>query len=304
MKAELERIVERMGRSMPTPVLRRTLRGALDGHHLALCLHRVSERHRDTDWQKYLTIAPAELDALIELLLSSRDGRWLTISFDDGYRDAAEYVASRASRYPEVELVFFVCPEKTERRAGFRWDLVEERVRAGQPLARAVQEMEQSFDVARENSRGELRALADAADYALAGLDAVRALARYPNVTLGNHTNCHFKATRLSIDDAREEYRRSTADFVRLFGPQRQFAFPFGTPRHHFDRRHVELLRGLGDHLIWSTEARPYRPEERRPGAVLPRFPIDGTRSFRETAAWIASRAAYFRLRGSRHDFR
>ena len=31
----------------------------------------------------------------------------------------------RAPRWPEVEWLYFVCPQKTERRVGFRWDLAE-----------------------------------------------------------------------------------------------------------------------------------------------------------------------------------
>jgi peptidoglycan/xylan/chitin deacetylase (PgdA/CDA1 family) len=266
-------------------------------------MHRVSEQRRPTDAQPYLTIAPQELDALIELMLSARpDGEqgWLTVTFDDGYEDALEYVRSRAERFPKVEFLFFVCPEKSKERVGFRWDLEEEKAKAAQAEALRVLD---SLDVTAENRRPELRGLSDRSEYKLADLEALKALKDHENVDLGNHTNCHFKQTHLSEEQARTEYERSKQIFDRLFGEQRHFAFPFGTPGHEFDASHVRLLREQGRFLIWSTERRPYKPNERHEGAVLPRFPVNGTWSHRSIAAWIAARSLIYRLRGTKHRF-
>ena len=98
-----------------------------------------------------------ELDTLIELLLTSRPGAgrdWLRLSFDDGYRDAGDYIRTRAPRFPQVQFDFFICPEKTEARAGFRWDLVEQSNLEKTLLATPA-------DVESENLRPELRALAE-----------------------------------------------------------------------------------------------------------------------------------------------
>ena len=91
--------------------------------------------------------------------------------------------------------------------------------------------------------------------------------------------------------------------FARLFGPQRHFAFPFGSPKTYFSSRQVRQLRGLGAFLIWSPEARPFRLDERRPGAVLPRFTIEGARPAAQVASMIAARSMSFRARGTPHDF-
>jgi hypothetical protein len=84
-------------------------------------------------------------------------------------------------------------------------------------------------------------------------------------------------------------------DFERLFGRQRHFAIPFGVPRVDFTAQHVEDLRALGDFRIWSTEPRPFRTDER---AALPRFAVDGTRSWKETAVHIALHALRSRIAG------
>ena len=61
------------------------------------------------------------------------------------------------------------------------------------------------------------------------------------------------------------------------------------------------MLKKLGDFTIWTTEARPFQLSERRPGGVLPRFPVDGQRNARQLAGWIAARSLDFRVRGPRN---
>jgi peptidoglycan/xylan/chitin deacetylase (PgdA/CDA1 family) len=278
---------------LPRPLLQTYLGRALSGLNVALCLHRVSiQGRRPGEMQPALSIPAAELDALVELLLASRrtDERWLTLTFDDGYADAAEYIRTRAERFPTVDLLLFLCAAKTEQRVGFRWDLVEQ----GEA---SFAEIGQRTDVRTENQRPELARLASLPDYALATVEECQQLARLPNVQLGNHTNCHFRQTSLSLEDAQLEYETSKRDFERLFGPQRHFAFPFGTPGKEFDASHVERLRAMGDPFMWSTVGAPYRQDEVRPGAVLPRFPIDGRETHQQLAFWIASRAVTFRWR-------
>ncbi len=293
------------GERLPEPALRALVGGAFAGLQAALCLHRVGPT-RATDWQPGLSISEGELGALLELLLASRPGRadgWLTVAFDDGYRDAAAWLAAHAPRFPQVEFLFFVCPQKAEERAGFRWDLVEERLVEGAAPAEAKALATAPCTADAENARPELRALAEHPAYALCTVEELRALTAR-GVTLGNHTNLHLSSAHSPDALVRDDFQRSTADFARLFGPQAHFAFPFGTPRWHIEARHVRWLRELGRFTIWTTEPRPYRPQERAPGAALPRFPVDGTKSPRALAGWMAAKALEFRLRGTPHDYR
>ena len=289
---------------MPDFALRLLLRAALGDRGVALCLHRVGGEPWLIDARMApTTMAADRIDRLIEILLASRPAArtpWLTVTFDDGYDDAASYVASRAPRYPQVEFLFFVCPEKTSRGIGFRWDAVDEAVRRGRSLGDAVDVFRSAPDVLLENEREELRDLGRQPRYRLADVDTLRALARWPNVALGNHTNGHFKQVTLTDEQAGVEYVRSSEEYARLFGPQEHFAFPFGTPVIDVEERHVKLIRALGPLLLWSTESRPYERPERRSGAVLPRFPIDGTRDERQLATEIAARSVSYRLSGRR----
>jgi peptidoglycan/xylan/chitin deacetylase (PgdA/CDA1 family) len=297
------------GRLMPRGALSRMVGQALTGLGVSLCMHRISPSPRATDWQRDLGLSmPAgELDALIELLLAGRPGHpsgWLSVTFDDGYRDAARYIAVAARKFPDVEFIFFVCPDKTERNVGFRWDLIEERIKAGTPEAEATGlMMAPTPSYAAELARQELEALRERPEYALATVDELRELKTLPNVKLGNHTNLHLSAQLFPDEIVKADFERSTATFERLFGPVREFAFPFGTPGFHFDQRHVAWLRTLGTFSIWSTEARPYLLSERAPGAVLPRFPVDGSQDAKAIAGWIAAKALQFRLQGTRHRF-
>jgi peptidoglycan/xylan/chitin deacetylase (PgdA/CDA1 family) len=274
------------------------LRAGLGGSGLALCFHRVANDRREGELLPKLTMPEAQIDRLVEFVLEAggRRERWLTVSFDDGYRDAAEYVLSRAPRFPQIEWLFFVCPEKTEAQAGFRWDLAETlRSRAGLDDDSIIFP---PVDLASENCREELRRLAADPRFALADVDLCRRIQRLPNASLGNHTNVHHRPVLLGIDDYRAEYERSTQDFRRLFGEPRHFAFPFGVPEVDFGPEHVEVLRRIGSFEIWSTEPRPYHPAERDRGAVLPRFAVDGTRTWKECAAHIALRSIRSRVQG------
>lgn len=290
------------GEVLPARLLRPALGAALDGLSCALCLHRASPAARPGQFQPGLDMRPEAIDGLLELLLASRPGAasgWLTVTFDDGYQDAAAYLASRAARFPQVRFLFFVCPAKLERRTGFRWDLVELALEAGTPREEALALLDAPVEPAAENGRADLQALSGQPAFALATVEEARALTRLPNVELGNHTNLHIPSARLPPEVAEADFRASKADFERLFGPLRHFAFPYGTPRAHFRAEHVAMLRALGSFALWSTESRPYRPGEE---GVLPRFPVDGSRPPGALASWVAARALDFKVRGRRKE--
>jgi hypothetical protein len=252
-------------------VLLGCLRDHLAGRSAALCFHRIGEPRGK------LRMPAEEIDRLIQFVLAAAGG--LTVSFDDGYRESAEYVLQRAPEFPQVEWLYFVCPEKLELRAGYRWDVPGSAQDA-------------PVDLAGENRREDLRA----AGRDLAGIEEVLRVQRLPNASLGNHTNVHFRPALMREDQFAEECARSKRHFERLFGPQRHFAFPFGVPGVDFGPEHMDELRALGDFLVWSTEPRPFQPRERRPGTPLPRFAVDGSRTWKETAAHIALHAVRTRL--------
>jgi hypothetical protein len=272
-------------RLVPAADVWRLFERAVSGLSVALCLHRVARTPTQSD---RLSMSERDLDLFLEHATKVRQpsaaAPWLTLSFDDGYEDAFSYIETRARRFRSVEWLLLVCPEKVEVQAGFRWDL------DGPDLPER--------DVRCENMRADLRAVVKADKNRLATPEQCRRLAALDNAFLGNHTNCHFRAADLAIEEASMEIRESDIAFRRLFGEARHFAFPFGTPEEDFDERHVNLLRERGDFLIWTTARRPYLAGHRRPGAVLPRFPVNGTWSAVQLAFWIAALSLRWRRRG------
>lgn len=292
MRQYLSSAVLRALASLDVARLAGIFRRALGDRRLALCFHRIASVRRDGELLPKLTMAASGIDSLIDFLLTAarRDDRWLTVSFDDGYRESAEYVLERAPRWPEVEWLYFLCPQKAERQVGFRWDLAEIS-RRDDPSVDAGSIIFAPLDPAAENLRADLQRLAARSEFALADVETCLRIQRLPNVELGNHTNVHHRSVLLAPDQFRAEMAASARDFARLFGPARHFAFPFGVPGVDFQTSHVAAVRELRPVEVWSTEPRPYQRRERERAAVLPRFAIDGTRDWRESVAHIAVRS-------------
>jgi hypothetical protein len=299
VKRQLRKLFTIAAAFVPTALLRRWLVWAIRDLCVALCFHRVDTKKRATDPQPELTVAPEILDRLLGFLTDSMPAApaKLFFCFDDGYADAARYVAARALVHPSVQWLFFVCPEKTEKRAGFRWDLFEATSDGPKRRAKLESFLDADLDVNAENARPELRRLAQGDTFALATVQECSQLRSLKNVSLGNHTNCHFRLTALTTDQAEKELQRSTIDFERLWGSCRHFAFPFGAPLADFKAEHVRILNSAKPLLIWSTEQRPFRPEEMASGAVLPRLTVYQFGNVKAMILKICLRSTLFRRR-------
>jgi len=297
VKRELRKLFTIAAAFVPTGLLRRWLVWAIRDLCIALCFHRVSAKKRATDPQPELTVAPALLDELLTFLTGSMPAAptQLFFCFDDGYADAARYVAARAPVHPSVQWLFFVCPEKIEKRAGFRWDLFEATQNGQKRRGDLDSFLDADLDINAENGRPELRRLAQGDTFPLATVSECAQLGCLRNVSLGNHTNCHFRLTVLPKDQAEKELRCSTTDFERLWGICRHFAFPFGAPLEDFTTDHVRMINEARSLLIWSTEQRPFRPEEMAPGAVLPRLTVYQFGNVKAMVLKICLRSTLFR---------
>ncbi len=278
----------RLPKRMVVELLGRYTRGL----NVALCLHRVGEKIRDTDPLPNQTIAPSALDELMHLVRAARElgggPRRLTLAFDDGYRDAVDYVRKRAPDFPDMEWLVFVCPEKLLTRAAFRWDLWENELETRGTKVR-LEAMQKGIEPLRENRRPELRALGNRKEYAIASVEECLSLLELKEVTLGNHTNTHLALSTVPDEVARLEVALSTSAFEHMFGPCTQFAFPFGVPSRDYRASDVEALKEIAPRaILWSTEPRPHLPSERRPGAVLPRIPVPGRWSAKAIAARLS----------------
>lgn len=274
--------------------------------HLALCLHRVhDDARREGEMQPWLSIDARTLDALVEALATARPpeaGR-LTLTFDDGYRDAWSYVESRAPRYPDVEFLFFICTEKIVERRGFRWDSYELR-RESASWTALQRYLLAPMAPLEESAAAELAGLADHPRFALATVEECERLRRFPNVRLGNHSDHHLCMSSLSLDDLRLEVRRSVESFQAVFGATDDFAFPYGTPGLHFEPAHARVVAEESGCVLWSTEPRPFTSKERTPGNVVPRVPVLGTWTMTELLAGLVTAALKARAGRGRRRLR
>ncbi len=277
---------------LPEELLVRLIRTAIGDRQLALCFHRVAERRR-ADTCSEVTTTAATLDRLLALLAKVQPSRrQLTVTFDDGYASAADYIKSRAPRFGQVDWLFFVCPQKTERQAAFRWDAYEVlRHRSPHNAPRLASFLTERLDPLAENTRADLLEAARFPEHRLATVDECRALVELPNVALGNHSNAHLPFSALDPWLLRADLDASFADFRRLFGRCRDFAIPFGTPGLAFSPSQVDGIRQRFEGIIWTTQARPFDPQERVPHALLPRLAPSGNWSARRMAGWIAVKA-------------
>jgi hypothetical protein len=303
----IEIVVRAAGLVLPRWALRAAYGITVGHNHVALCLHRVGVpgQMAPLPWIHVTASRLNELIAMIEP--HHRGSSKLTLTFDDGYRDAVTYVTHRAPQLPHVDWILFPCPGKTRTRAGYRWDLHEVQRRSGSSVDfDAV--MGSPIDLANENQRADLLVLGDDDDFALATVEELRTAAEQPNVRIGNHGNTHFSFLGLSDSDAAQEIRDSARALDDLFGSHTDFAFPFGAPGSEFCGRHVDLVRSCYPAVtIWSTEGRPFRPEEESDGIVLPRIPHFGDWSAKRMLAFMTYcaastrvRMAWRRLRGQR----
>ena len=285
--------VRAAGQMLPRWALQSLFRRATKGFGLAVCVHRVGPTAgRRCNPAPEMTIAEARIDRLLELVRGAGREDSLSLTFDDGYADSVAYVERRARAYPGVQWLVFVCPEKLTQRSGFRWDHYELLRRRNLPTPPFGVFMAQDLDVHRENHRHDLREVARQPEFALATVEACKRLSTLSNVSLGGHTNTHFNLCLLSTQAAETELRESTLAFESAFGqPLHHFSFPFGTPGEHFTEAHVAYLQSLRKLTLWSTHQRPFAPDDRGRGAVLPRFAFRGAWSGEAMLVWMTLHA-------------
>lgn len=255
--------LEAVARIMPRSWLQRLVARSTNDLGVALCAHRIG--HGDADRILLLdSFLPAEkLDQLIDAfaLVPSR----LTITFDDGYEDARQYVEDRAPRHPDVTFLMMLCPEKTVGRRGFAWDqwMVESR---GNDPEEFVDTWRDELEAGLRDGRS-VAGLADEEPYALATAEACRDLAELPNVELGNHTDRHVAPAWLSKEEFVAELRESSERFSDAFGEPRHLALPFGC-EPYVSSEDLETAVQVTGGDVWTIENSPFSPDD----AVKPRF--------------------------------
>ncbi len=254
------RLIDLVSRAMPRAVLQRIVGRAVGDLGIAVCLHRVGLDTDDEQLLPWLAHDPREIDELIELFARA-PGR-LTISFDDGYADAYEYVRDRAPRHPDVAWLYMVCPKRTVDRRGFPWDLwvLADNERA--PLKFLDEWAEHVDGGALEFDDAAAVGVAEHPSYQLATVEQCRELAALPNVELGNHTDHHVAMAWLDDTELADEIRQPERAYATTFGGLRHLALPFGC--EPFVRAEdIDRVRGVTEaDIVWTIESWPFHPDE------------------------------------------
>lgn len=257
-----------IAKSVPMALYRRLLPVAFADKSIALCLHRVTDARRATDPYPDNTFLEHDLVALLDMLYEVLPDQRLIITFDDGYEDATQFIHQYAHRYANARFIVFICPEKVIQQAGFRWDLYEVVGGDFYSVLSAKQ------NISEENQRRDLKDVGADPRFRMTSADGLTALTQYRNVSLGNHSNCHFNFARLADGDWQKEVERSFEDFDSLFGRTLDFAFPFGTPGRQFTAEQAQFIKEHYGVNVWST-GRGGNPETGDP-TYLNRFALPG----------------------------
>jgi len=287
-----------------------------------LMFHRVRPRRDETFAPNAgLEITPQFLDALLgdlprrgfdiisldEALARLRAGAsprpFAVLTFDDGYRDLAEYALPVLERHgaPFTAYVtsgfadgsarlWWVELEAAIRRLD-RIDIVAAGSRFTGPCATEAQKAETHAALywrLRAGGEAELLRVAlhlcaeagvDGQRFSgelCLGWDGVEALARHPLATIGAHSVTHARLAQLDLDAALREMTESRAALEqRLGAPVRHFCYPVGDPTSA-GQREFDLAAELGFASAVTTRPGMIFPDHRSRLTALPRLSVNG----------------------------
>lgn len=245
-----------------------------------------------------------DLDEAARRLVSGGEGRRFAVfTFDDGYRDNHE-IARPILVELGVPFTVYVASGLIDRTTELWWLALERMIAARDFLDVAIHGADRTFDCATPDAktrtfreladyfteisegsqRSEIRALAEAEGFDLAGLcdevgmtwDDVRALAAAPGVTIGGHTHDHHAVARLTPEAAEADIVRGLDRLEAETGRRpTHFAYPYGSAEAAGPRDYA-LASKLGFRTAVTTRPGVLFPDHRDHLTALPRVSLNG----------------------------
>jgi peptidoglycan/xylan/chitin deacetylase (PgdA/CDA1 family) len=244
------------------------------------------------------------LDEARRRILQGEEARpFVAFTFDDGYRDNAEFAYPVLKRHG-APFTIYLPTAFMEHEGELWWLVLEQTVRTQRAVTATIAGKIVHFDCStaalkreayneiywwlRSLPETELRAyVRDLA--ARHGLDfrdicrklcmtwdEVRTLGADPLVTFGAHTVNHYMLAKFPETTAREEMLRSKTEIERELGrPIVDFAYPVGDPSSAGPREFT-LARELGFQTAVTTRPGVIFPEHRDHLTALPRVSLNG----------------------------
>ncbi len=304
--------------------LHRLAPASMRGIGAILMLHHVRPRQADPFRPNgLLEITPEFLEALIIRLrqrgydfvtmdeavarIAAADAPvqkpFVTLTFDDGYRDNRDHALPVLERHA-CPFTLYVTPGFADRSARLWWLELEEAIRrspridmtiAGETLAlpsSTPRERQAAWDaIYMRLRRGDETQLLGAVDRLciaagidrpglVAGVcmdwDEIVALSRHPLATIGAHTMTHPRLAKLDEAAMIEEIDRSRAAIEAGIGqPVRHFAYPVGDPTSAGPREFA-AARALGFASAVTTRPGLLFAEHAAHLGALPRLSVNG----------------------------
>lgn len=195
--------------------------------------------------------------------------KFISLTFDDGYRDNLTTVLPLLERYASPFTVY-VTTDIVERQALYWWgglrdivqnnDMVDyEPIGRRLPTRTLAQKVKTYYAISGHVRSGasqpaDIERLmtrhgvgnSDLLDRDMLSREDLRTLSRHPLVTIGGHTQTHRSLRQLSLEQANEEIEANRA-YLRdcIEKPVRHFAYPFGD-RQSCGEREFSLVATLG----------------------------------------------------------
>jgi peptidoglycan/xylan/chitin deacetylase (PgdA/CDA1 family) len=256
------------------------------------------------------------LDEAMQRLREGEGKRFVSFTFDDGYRDNLQYAYPLFQRRA-LPLTLYVPTDYPDGRGELWWLALEEIVRRAEGIelcrngelwrlpAGTTPEKERAFEeiywwlraLDEATQRRVVRALADCHDVDMEAMtkdlimnwDEIRIMAADPLVTIGAHTRGHYAIAKLSPEKAREEMGASADRIERELGLRpAHFSFPYGDAGSA-NARDFAIARELGFKTAVTTRKGMLFPAHRRYPTALPRVSLNGEyQSLTYTALYLS----------------
>jgi peptidoglycan/xylan/chitin deacetylase (PgdA/CDA1 family) len=292
------------------------------GMGVIFTLHQVRpETDKDFAPNRILEVTPEFLDAVLDQVqdadldvvsldeamarLKRGEGRrFVSFTFDDGYRDNLEHAYPLFQRR-SLPRTLYVPTDYPGGRGELWWLALEEVVRRAQDgielcrngelwhlPAATLAEKEHAFEeiywwlraLDEATQRSVVRILADRYDVDIEALtrdlimtwDEIRTMAADPLVTIGAHTRGHYAIAKLSPEKARDEMAGSADRIEDELGLRpAHFCFPYGDVGSA-RARDFAIARELGFATAVTTRKGVLFPAHRRYQTALPRVSLNG----------------------------
>ena len=248
------------------------------------------------------------LDQISEILDKRKSpGKFLSITFDDGYLDNFLYAYPILKKY-QIPFTIYVATSFPDHKAVLWWYMLDDLILNNKTLEFDFLTNKLDFDCSsmegKKNTSLHLRRLIKFADqqsyhYILKNVfepyginlyeksrqlalswDQIRELSQDPLVTIGSHSVHHYILKNLSEEAARNEILESTREIEAVIQkPVKHFAYPYGD-KNEAGWREFEIVKELGFTTAVTTRFANIFYAHARHKECLPRFDMPSFRDF------------------------